>query len=307
VGESVSLEFSRKPSEVLYMLGAFRPSPGLSRSRTATGFSANWIGHRIAANQVARFNAIVGFPPDAGVSILYPHVFGFPLHMAILTHRRFPVPIWRVLQTRNTLVQRRSIAENATLDFKVRVTAQRVLDRGAEIDFHTTVWVQQRPAWESLVTFYTRGRFGEPEAPSPLATSPDVRAEVIDRWQMPRGGAWRVGRFTGDHNGIHLSDRYARLFGFRRSLYHPPVVLGHCLSRLASGSPRRVTRLDAWLKGPVYHGAVVALRADPNPAGTAIAFALSVESDERPSLIGRMSTDSIPVGTLVHPSASISS
>jgi hypothetical protein len=298
MGESVSLEFSRKPSEVLYMLGAFRPSPGLSESRPATGFSASWTGLRIEADKVARFNAIAGLPADAGISILHPHVFGFPLHMAILTHHRFPVPIWRVLQTRNTLVQRQSIPENAALDFEVRVTAQRVLDRGAEIDFHTTVRVEQTVAWESLVTFYTRGRFGEPEAPSPLASSPDVQGEVIGRWQMPLAGAWRVGRFIGDHNGIHHSDRYARLLGFRGALYHPPVVLGHCLSRLASMGSRPVARFDAWLKGPVYKGALVALRADPNAAGEAIAFALSVESDKRPSVIGRIAADPGLVGPL---------
>jgi acyl dehydratase len=101
-----------------------------------------------------------------------------------------------------------------------------------------------------------------------------------------------MGRFTGDHNGIHLSDRYARAFGFRRALYHPPVVLGHCLSRLLSRGPRQVTRLDAWLKGPVYKRAFVTLRAEPNPPGEAIAFALSVESDQRASVIGRIATDS---------------
>jgi len=60
----------------------------------------------------------------------------------------------------------------------------------------------------------------------------------------------------------------------------------------------RVTRLDAWLKGPVYKGASVALRADANAAGEAIAFALTVEPEERPSVIGRIATDSAPFDPL---------
>ena len=287
-GERISLAFSRKPSEALYMLGAFWPSPGLSESRPTTGFSASWTGHQIGAEKVAQLNLLSGLPADAGVSILHPHVFGFPLHMSILTHRRFPVPIWRVLQTRNTLVQHRSIADDAALDFDLRVTTQRILARGAEMDLHTEVRVEGALAWESLVTFFTPGRFGKPEDPSPLASSPNVQGEVIDRWRMPEAGAFRVGRFTGDHNGIHLSDRYARAFGFRRALHHPPVVLGHCLARLASFGSRDVTRLDAWLKGPVYKGAVVTLVAEPTPDGGPLAFALSVESDARPALIGRI-------------------
>jgi len=103
-----------------------------------------------------------------------------------------------------------------------------------------------------------------------------------------------MGRFTGDHNGIHLSDRYARAFGFRCALYHPPVVLGHCLARLASFGSGRVTRLAAWLKEPVYKGSVVTLRAEPAHGGSPLAFALSVESDVRPALIGRIGWDRHP-------------
>ena len=295
IGERVCLEFSHKPSEVLYMLGAFWPSRGLSDSRPTTGFSARWTGHRLNPEKVAQLNLLLGLPSDAGVSILHPHVFGFPLHMSILTHRRFPVPIWRVLQTRNTLLQHRSIAANAALDFDLRVTAQRILERGAEFDLCTEVRVEGTLVWESLVTFFTPGRFGKPEDPSPLAPSPRVQGEVMSSWRMPEAGAFRVGRFTGDHNGIHLSDRYARAFGFRRALYHPPVVLGHCLARLASFGSGPVNRLDAWLKGPVYRGAVVTLVAEPAVSGGPLVFALSVESDARPALVGRMAWDVPPM------------
>ncbi len=276
------------------MLGAFWPSRGLSETRPTTGFRARWTGQRINSEKVAELNVLAGLPADAGVSILHPHVFGFPLHMSILTHRRFPVPIWRVLQIRNTLVQHQSIADDAALDFEVGVTTQRILARGAEMDLHTEVRVEDVLAWESLVTFFTPGRFGEPEDPSPLASSPSVRGEVMESWRMPESGAFRMGRFTGDHNGIHLSDSYAKAFGFRRALYHPPVVLGHCLARLTSLGSGQVTRLDAWLKGPVYKGSVVTLRVEPAPAGGPLAFALCVESDDRPALLGRMAWDVPP-------------
>ena len=117
----------------------------------------------------------------------------------------------------------------------------------------------------------------------------------MESWRMPEAGAFRMGRFTGDHNGIHLSDWYARAFGFRQALYHTPVVLGHCLARLASFGSGPVTRLDAWLKGPVYKGSVVTLRAERRAAGGPLAFALHVESDERPALLARMAWDVAPM------------
>ncbi len=102
----------------------------------------------------------------------------------------------------------------------------------------------------------------------------------------------RFGRFTGDYNGIHLWDWYARRMGFRRALYHPPRVLGQCLAHLPSPGLRPSSsalagevhrRLDAWLKGPVAHGATVRLHAS---ALTGV-FALFA-GDERPSIVGRL-------------------
>jgi hypothetical protein len=43
-------------------------------------------------------------------------------------------------------------------------------------------------------------------------------------------------------------------------------------------------RLDTWLKGPVYYGAKVALRASADRSE----FALFVEGDERPAILGRL-------------------
>lgn len=282
----ISLEFSRKPSVARYMLGAFSPSPGLSKLEPATRFSASWSGHRVKASTVERFLRLSGLPPERSVSILYPHVLGFPLHMAILTHPEFPVPIWRILQIRNDLLQHRPIDVGATLDFEVCVEAQRILERGAELDLRTLVRAKRELAWESLVTFYTRGRFGDPDPASPLAAAPDVQGEIVARWQMPKRGSWQFGQLTGDHNGIHHSDRYARLFGFRGALYHPPVVLGHCLSRVLATREGTARRFEAWLKGPVYRGSKVALRV--GAASASQTFALFMERETRPSIVGRV-------------------
>ncbi|HET7202398.1 MAG TPA: hypothetical protein VFI92_03435, partial [Steroidobacteraceae bacterium] len=120
----------------------------------------------------------------------------------------------------------------------------------------------------------------------------------IARWTMADGDHVRFGRFTGDYNGIHMWDGYARRMGFRRALYHPPRVLGQCLAHL----PRPRTnsgdgfplRLDAWLKGPVLHRARVRLHAACTPAAST--FALFAE-DERPSVVGRLYTVTEEVST----------
>lgn len=323
---SIVLDFDRRPSALPCMLRAVRPVR--RRATLEPRIVARWHGHRVDTGDLAAFLRMTGLPQGPALPLLYPHVFGFRLSMALLTHPRFPVPIWGVLQTRNHLEQHRPIAAGETLDFEACVAQGRAVARGAEFDLRTTVSVEGELAWESLVTFFTRGRFGEPGPASEFARSPPAPAcasgpasvlahspsmpvgapghgspggtagsfaagsSATDsracEWTMRNAGHLQFGRFTGDYNGIHLWDAYARRFGFRRALYHPPRVLGECLARLSAGADGfRPTRLDAWLKGPVPHGATVRLCAQESADGTTFAL---YAGEDRPCIVGRVQT-----------------
>jgi len=285
---AVSLDFERRPSALPYMLRAMMPvsrHPDLGPRITA-----HWRGHRPDPDEVSAFSRIAGLPSGSTtLPLLYPHTFGFRLAMAILTHPRFPVPIWGVLQTRNHLVQHRAIAIGEPLDFAATVMHGRAVPKGAEFDLRTTVHVTGELAWESVVTFFTRGRFGEPEPASPTTSAPSDIGPPIAEWSMRDADHWTFGGFTGDYNGIHLWDWYARRFGFRHALYHPPRVLGECLARLAPVATITTEhgrlRLDAWLKGPVPHGAQVRMHA--TTTANASTFALFA-GEERPCIVGRL-------------------
>lgn len=282
------LDYDHRPSAVPYMARGMLPVK--RRASLAPQLTARWHGHRVDRDEFASFNRIAGLAPGAAtLPLLYPHAIGFRLAMAILTHPRFPVPIWGVLQIRNHLGQHRPLSIEEPLDFETRVMSGRPVAKGAEFDLRTTVRVAGELAWEGVVTFLTRGRFGDPGPAVPLARSPVVAGPVVAGWQMRNADHWKLGQLTGDYNGIHMWDWYARRFGFRRALYHPPRVLGECLARLprpaGSSDHDGRMRLDAWLKGPVPHGARVRLHAET--CATASTFALYA-GDDRPSIVGRL-------------------
>ncbi|MBI2390906.1 MAG: acyl dehydratase [Deltaproteobacteria bacterium] len=286
----IDLRYDATPSALSYMLRGALPVP--RRIDLSPPIAARWSGHRPDRQQLGRFLELTGLPAGATLPLLYPHTFGFRLAMAVLTHPAFPVPIWGVLQIRNHLRQHRPIPVDAALDFEARFEGGRALDKGAELDLHTTVHVSGALAWESTVTFLARGRFGAAGAPSPLTRSPSDLGPELARWTMRDEGHLRFGAFTGDYNGIHTWDWYARRFGFRQALYHPPRVLGECLARLPAIDPAAPQRLDAWLKGPVPHGAPVRLHAQPE--GDATTFALFADGrgdrgQDRPRVVGRWS------------------
>ena len=119
---TLELTYDHRPSALPYMVRAVMPVR--RRIDLAPPICAHWRRHRADPHDLAAFERITGLATrhdttttSKTLPLLYPHTFGFRLAMAILTHPRFPVPIWGVLQTRNHLVQHRSIAVDASLDF----------------------------------------------------------------------------------------------------------------------------------------------------------------------------------------------
>lgn len=277
----IRLDYRQRPSALAFMARALRPSPGLKRGVPA--ITARWR-HRAAPAELARFNALSGLPESEVLPLLYPHTIAFPLHMAILTQPAFPVPIWTVLQVRNRIQQRAPLPRDATLDITVQVAGHRILEKGAEFDLHATVSDGATTAWESVNTFYVRGRFGAPTAQA-VPEAPKVSLRDTASWRMPAGGGWPYGGLSGDYNPLHWWSRYARKHGFARAFFHPQRVLGQCLARLPHDANQPL-RLDTWIKGPVFYGAEVTMGIAQETDGTV--FALNVEGDQRPAIIGRL-------------------
>lgn len=281
-----TLDFTRTPSALAFMARAIlTPRRGGLRPALPT-LGASWRGHAVAGAPLEDFLALTGLRGHPLWPLLYPHVIGFRLQMAVLTARAFPLPIWNALQIRNRLVLHRPIERGTLIDFAVDAVAQRVLEKGAEIDLRTTARTAEGLAWEGINTFYYRGRFGGRDEPSPAAATPVVAGGDPASWTMQTSGRLRCGRLTGDYNGIHLADAYARRFGFRGAFQHPQRVLGECLAKLHCPRVALPLQLEVWLKGPVYYGAAVELRSGAG-AG-ALAFALHVNGDARPAIVGRL-------------------
>ncbi len=153
--------------------------------------------------------------------------------------------------------------------------------------------------WESLTTFYYRGRFGAPSPPPQAVKAPEVTDGPISQWETARGGGPRCARLSGDYNGIHYWRWYARRLGFARAFFHPHRILGQCMANLPSHPGRGKQRLDAWFKGPVYYGSHVALRAARDQEG--VVFALQTDADVRPAIVGRWYSQIASQGGILDP------
>jgi len=282
--DDVLLSYEAPPATWRFMLGALVPSPGLARG--ARRIAARWQGHRPDASALDVLARATGLATRPALPIIYPYAVGFRLHMAVLTHPRYPLPIWGALQVRNRIIQHRPIPSDSALDIETLTADRRILEKGVEIDIRTVVRIRGELVWESTNTAYYRGRYGVPDGSSGSGDTPDLPSETVAEWEMPSTANPAFARLTGDHNGIHRWDWYARRFGFRRAFFHPQLVVGQCLTRLQGPPPRGAEHLDLWLKGPVYVGSRVTLRAATRPAGITT-LALHADGDARPAIVGR--------------------
>jgi hypothetical protein len=276
---------TRAPFAGAYMARAFLPSPGLPEDGSFPEIVERWSGLRFDARHLAALRAAVGArADDDALFVLYPHVLGFRLQMALLTHPVFPLPIWNALQIRDRLAQHRATEPGAILAMETRTAQHRRVDKGLEVDLHTRLSHGTELLWESAVTYFYRGRFGAGDGQVPFAVAPDLAdASVVARFAMPRGGGWNFGSLTGDYNGIHCWSWYARRFGFRSAFLHPQRAAGLCMTRL-EGPRSEAQTLELWLKGPVFYGEEVALSADVRDG--AVQFGLRLAGDSRMALLG---------------------
>ena len=284
---------TRPPFAGAYMARALLPSPGVSKDGSFPRIVERWAGLRIDPKHLAAFRAAVGTRNDDAVDVLYPHVLGFRLQMALLTHSAFPLPIWSALQIRNRLVRHRAIEPGATLEMETRTAQHRWVDKGLEVELHTHLSQGTQLLWGSSVTYFYRGRFGASDGPAQPAAPPDLRdAAIAERFRMPPGGGWAFGSLTGDYNGIHCWSWYARRFGFRTAFLHPQRVAGLCMARLA-GPRTEAQTLELWLKGPVFYGEEVALSTTAREG--AVQFGVALAGDSRMALLGSWHGAAAPI------------
>lgn len=288
----IQLSYRQRPSAWEYLLRAVAAGPSRRLAAPLPAVQASWTGCHLAATDIAAFSRLCGLAPVADrLPPLFLHAIAFRLQMAVVAHPGFPAPIWRVLQVRNQLLEHAPASAGAQLQFDCRPVARRVLLKGMEVDLHTLISADGQLVAQSVNTFYARGRFaaiGAAAEATPPAPMPD-KPTLLARWRAPTRGGLRFARLTGDYNGLHLWDLYARTMGFRGAFLHPLHAVGQCLAQAGLQDPPYPRRFGVWLKGPVFHGAGLQLRGGSrDDAGTVLA--LQVDADPRPAVIVQLTT-----------------
>jgi hypothetical protein len=286
----------RAPSAGVFMARAFLPGADQPWDGTVPPIVERWTGLPVRGDHLSAYRDAIGHPGEKRISALYPHVLGFRLQMALLTHRSFPLPIWRALQVRNRLVRHRHLDVGESLDLETRCAAVRRIEKGLEVDLHSALRRRSELVWESTVTYFYRGKFDAPHGMAQPPTAPGLsQVRALGEIDLPRRGGWRFGALTGDYNGVHWSSWYARRMGFGAAFLHPQRAAGICLSRLALADRERQV-LNLWIKGPLYYGGQARLHVGQHDGSEV--FGLCLTHDPRMALVGSWRSSEAAAGVL---------
>ncbi len=290
VENELTLHFHRRPNALLSIaLALYGISTDFKMSDGVPKIRAVWEGVKTDPDHLRDFGEVCGLPPHGEFLYpLYPLTFIYPLVLRLLGHKKAPLSVFRMLNTKLQVTSHCRIGVHEPLRVVSETGSPRIVPKGLELDLSSTVQVDQETVWESLHTFYYRGKFGEGN-PS-YSDQPELPAisepKTLAMWYLPDGIGFRFARISGDSNGIHYSSSYARLQGFKRDFAQPLLILSKSMSCFSDVDPSRF-RLLALFKGPVYYRSNVSLRG--MSSGEGIRFDIYCEDNPRPSLSCQLS------------------
>lgn len=277
-------QFTRRPSDAGLLVHALRNSvPRVRPARKALAMRATWHSVSIEREHLRAFNAACHVRRAQEVPILYPMTLVYPPLLRLLSSGAAPMPLFFALNTKLSVRQSAALAEGDRLDIDLAAADVRQVDKGLELDVQASVRRGPDLVWESLLTFYYRGRFDDVARSAASDALPEIAAAGAQHeWDIPAKGGFRFGRLCGDTNPLHYGKAYAKAFGFERDFAQPLLVLGQALSRLAGPQPGLPARLDARLKAPVYYERELKMLVAQIPQG--IRFDVYCNPNSRPSI-----------------------
>ena len=224
-------------------------------------------GVPVDAAEVAAYARVCRFPLADVLPPTYPHVLTFPLQVALMSDRTFPLALPGLVHVRNRVDVLRPIGVDAPLNLEVRAERFARHRNGATVDLCASVSAGGEEVWRSRSTYLARGAKAPEGVPaSDLDLTVGDLPEGTIRWRVPDDAGRRYARVSGDVNPIHLSGLTAKAFGFKRAIAHGMWVKARALAALSGRLPEAVA-VDVVFRKPLFLPSTVTLSTAPVAGG----------------------------------------
>ena len=240
-------------------------------------------------SRLAAYDRVCGFDVSDTLPPTYPHMLAFPMHLALMTDGRFPLPAIGLVHIANTITAHRPITAGEALSLRVWATAIEPHPRGRQFTIRTEARVNDELVWEESSTNLKRTQ--PPRAnddAAPPADPPSAEGlPAAAAWRLPGDLGRRYGAVSGDLNPIHVHPLTARLFGFPTAIAHGMWTKARCLAALGPPlSGRHPYTVSVAFKRPILLPATVQFAEQAQP--DRIAFGVRDVKRQTPHLDGEV-------------------
>jgi acyl dehydratase len=215
----------------------------------------------------AEYARVCRLPLGDVLPVTYPHMLTFPLQMALMSDRAFPLALPGLVHARNRIEMLRPIRSSEPLDLEVWAENFAQHRSGAAVDLRATVSTGGEEVWRSTSTYLARGAKAPDGAPEAQIEVPVGELErVAATWRIPDDAGRRYAKVSGDVNPIHLSGVTAKAFGFKRAIAHGMWVKARVLGALGGRLPDALA-VDVAFRKPLLIPSTVTLSTAAVGAG----------------------------------------
>jgi acyl dehydratase len=231
---------------------------------------------------LARYQRVCGFDVSDAVPSTYLHVLAFPLAVAVMSDREFPLPMVGMLHASNFMHQVRTISVGEPLGLTVSAENLRPHRVGRQVDLVAQAKAGSAVVWSERSTYLRRETSPEGEHGQTGGVPESDEDGAAARWRVPADAGRRYAAVSGDRNPIHLNPVAAKAFGFPRAIVHGMWLHARALASLGARLPGWY-RVEADFKAPVFLPSTVSVRTRPTPDG----FQVEVRRprDQRPHML----------------------
>jgi acyl dehydratase len=216
-------------------------------------------GVSVSLDELAGYDRVCRFSLSDVLPPTYPHVLAFPLQVALMSDRSFPLALPGLVHVRNRIDVLRAIGADEPLDLEVWAERFAAHRSGATVDLCASASVAGEEVWRGRSTYLARGAKapeGAPEADTTVHVGALPR--VAATWRVPDDAGRRYAKVSGDVNPIHLSGLTAKLFGFKRAIAHGMWVKARALAALTGRLPEALS-VDVGFQKPLFLPSTVTL------------------------------------------------
>ena len=226
-------------------------------------------GIGVDVGNLVDYARLCGFTVGAALPLTYPHLLAFPLQMALMSERDFPLGLTGAVHLENAITATRPIAVEESLDLAVWAENLRPHRRGQQADLVSEVSVDGEVVWRGVSTYLSKGTEHPDAAPSePPSLEPLQDVAAGPRWRIGEDAGRRYARVSGDWNPIHLHALTARPLGFPTAIAHGMYTYARVVAALAPVLPDSGVTSRVWFRKPVRLPTTVRLRTAMEAHGT---------------------------------------